>query len=198
MITRSAAPTAMQDVEGDLVRVGMLAGEPLRQERLIKGKTGGLMSAMLPAGSRALAINIDTRGSNSAGGFIFPNDRVDVIKITRDEQSSKVQGADVFGSETLLKNVRVLAIGQNIQDRNGEKVYVGETATLELAPKQVEEVFLAQRSGQLTLSLRSLQDTSKEEAPVAAADAVRTINVRYSGSQARRFYCSEANCADGR
>src|SRR3954452_5790990 len=108
--------------------------------------------------------------------------------LTRDEQSTKAQGSEVYASETLLKNVRVLAIGQNIQDRNGEKVYVGETATLELEPKQVEEVFLAQRSGQLTLSPRSLQDTSKDEAPAAAEAAVRTINVR-SGSQARRFYC---------
>lgn len=198
MVTRSAHPNAPQEFEGDLVRVAMLAGEPVRPERLIKGKQGGLMSAMLPPGRRALAINIDTRGTNSAGGFIFPNDRVDVIKLTRDEQASRVQGSDVYGSETLLKNVRVLAIGQNIQERNGEKVYVGETATLELEPKQVEDVFLAQRSGQLTLSLRSLQDGSKPEAASPSEEAVRPVNVRYSGSASRRFYCSQAACADGK
>src|SRR4051794_8042972 len=135
MITRQASPEAMKDFEGAVVLSNIAAGEAIRPERVIRNPTGGLMSAMLPPGFRALAINIDGRGSTSAGGFILPNDRVDVIKVTRDEAASKAQGMEVMASETILRNVKVLAIGKNIQEQNGEKVSVGETATLELDPR---------------------------------------------------------------
>ena len=69
-------------------------------------------------------------------------------------------------SETILTNIRVLAIGQNIQERNGEKVVTGETATLELTPAQAEMITLAQKIGQLSLALRSLADANQtQDAP---------------------------------
>ncbi len=114
------------------MRNPILAGEPIRREKLLKG-SGGYMSAILPAGMRAVAISIDNRGATSAGGFILPNDRVDVIKTV---QSSSDKGAGPATSEIILTNIRVLAIGQTIQERNGEKVVTGETATLELTPAQ--------------------------------------------------------------
>ncbi len=138
MISRAEQPNAQADYTNSIARMAMIPGEPVRAEKLVRANQGGVMSALLPAGSRALAITIDNRGANTAGGFILPNDRVDVIRISRDEAASKAQGTDVFVSDTLLRNVRVLAIGQNIQERNGEKVVVGETATLELDPRQVE------------------------------------------------------------
>jgi pilus assembly protein CpaB len=157
----------------------------VRSEKLIRSSQGGVMSALLPAGSRALAITVDNRGANTAGGFILPNDRVDVIRISRDEAASKVQGSDVFVSDTLLRNVRVLAIGQNIQERNGEKVVVGETATLELDPRQVEVISLAQRLGQLSLSLRSLQDTNKTDDVVSRSEDDSLTIVRYGTATQR-------------
>jgi pilus assembly protein CpaB len=108
---------------------------------------------------RAVAISIDNRGATSAGGFILPNDRVDVIRT--------VQGVEGVPptSETILTNIRVLAIGQTIQERNGEKVITGETATLELNPPQAELVILAQKVGQLSLALRSLEDVNETGTP---------------------------------
>src|SRR3954454_483731 len=89
VVRRSEAPKALEETVGSIARTAFLSGEPIRRERLIKTDGTGFMSAILPAGMRAVAITIDTRGSSSAGGFILPNDRVDVLQISRDEESSK-------------------------------------------------------------------------------------------------------------
>ena len=183
---RSARPQAVQEFTGAIARTTLLQGEPIRTERLAKIDQGGVMSALLPPGQRALAITIDNRGTNSAGDFILPNDRVDVIRIYKDDASLQAPRAATYSSsETLLRNVRVLAIGQNIQERNGEKIVVGETATLELDPRQVEIVLLAQRVGQLSLALRSLQDISKADDPIEQGDDNRLTIVRYGAASQR-------------
>jgi pilus assembly protein CpaB len=162
LIKRSEAAGAVEELSGWIVRNPILAGEPIRREKLLKG-SGGYMSAILPAGMRAVAISIDTRGATSAGGFILPNDRVDVINTV---QSSSDRGAGPTSSEIILTNIRVLAIGQTIQERNGEKVVSGETATLELTPAQAEMITLAQKVGQLSLALRSIADVNETGTPV--------------------------------
>jgi pilus assembly protein CpaB len=174
MITREAMPGATSDLAGAIARTAFVSGEPIRHDKLIKGDAG-FMSAILPSGMRALAISIDNRGTNSAGGFILPNDRVDVIRTYRDDASSKMQGTEVVVSETVLRNVRVLAIGQNVQEKDGQKVVIGETATLELDPRQVEVIALAGRVGQLSLSLRSLADASKPDEPIQGDSGQITI-----------------------
>lgn len=156
LITRTQTPGAVEELTGSTVRNAFVAGEPIRREKLVKG-TGGFMSAILPSGMRAVAISIDTRGATSAGGFILPNDRVDVIRT--------ITSGDTPTSEIILANIRVLAIGQTIQERNGEKVITGETATLELAPQQAELVALSQKVGQLSLALRSLADVNETGTP---------------------------------
>ncbi len=80
-------------------------------------------------------------------------------------------------SQIILANVRVLAIGQNIQERNGEKVITGESATLELTPEQAELVVLAQKVGQLSLALRSMADVHETGTPQKAErqDALQII-----------------------
>jgi pilus assembly protein CpaB len=163
-ITRSSAPTALEDTTGSIARQPFLGGEPIRREKLIRADGSGFMSAILPSGMRAVAITIDTRGATSAGGFILPNDRVDVIRTYRDDEASRSGGADVHISQTILANIRVLAIGQTVQERNGEKVVTGETATLELTPAQAELVTLGQKVGQLSLALRSLTDANQTDA----------------------------------
>jgi pilus assembly protein CpaB len=161
MIAKSSGPHVMDDVKGSMTRVSFLRGEPMRRDKLVKGAGGGFMSAILPAGMRAVAIKIDNSGDSTAGGFILPNDRVDVLKVYRDEDATKARGAEVMASQTILTNVRVLAIGQNVQDENGKKVVVGGNATLELDPSQAELVVLAQHSSgsNLHLLLRSLVDS---------------------------------------
>jgi pilus assembly protein CpaB len=156
-------------------------GEPIRREKLVKGPNSGFMSAILPSGMRAVAINIDTQGSTSAGGFVLPNDRVDVLRTVRDDEAAKSGVADAFVTEILLSNIRVLAIGQNVQEKNGERVVIGSNATLEVDPRQAETLILAQRVGQLSLALRSLLDasrTAETATPDQQTDNTLTI-VRY-------------------
>ena len=140
MIVKSSGPNAMDDVKGSLTRDAFLRGEPMRRDKLVKAGAGGFMSAILPSGLRAVAIKIDNAGDDYAGGFILPNDRVDVIKIYRDDEATKARGVEVLGAQTILANVKVLAIGQNVQEENGKKVVVGGNATLELDPQQAEQV----------------------------------------------------------
>ena len=122
MITKSGKPDALEDVRGSMTRVAFLRGEPIRQDKLVKAGVGGFMSAILPSGKRAVAIKIDNDGDSSAGGFILPNDRVDVVRLARDEEARKARGVEVMTAEPILTNVRVLAIGQNVEEQNGKKV----------------------------------------------------------------------------
>lgn len=162
VIRRQDVPEGEGEFVGQIARAPLYGSEPIRREKLLKAESG-FLSAILPQGKRAVAITTDNRGANTAGGFILPNDRVDVIRTTRDDSNSK-DGSGPF-SETLVANVRVLAIGQSIQEKNGEKVVVGETATLELDPRQAEAVTLAQKTGTLSLALRSLQDAGDTSPP---------------------------------
>jgi pilus assembly protein CpaB len=162
LIKKADTPNGIDELAGSIVRNPFINGEPIRREKLIKGN-GGFMSAILPSGMRAVAISIDNRGSTSAGGFILPNDRVDVIRTSK--ALSEDGSPTPVISETILSNVRVLAIGQNVQERNGEKVVTGETATLELSPAQAEMIILAQKIGQLSLALRSLADVNETGTP---------------------------------
>lgn len=161
LVRKSASPGGIEELQGSIVRSNFAAGEPLRWERLVKGPHSGFLAAVLSKGSRAVAINIDTQGSSEAGGFILPNDRVDVIHIFPDEEAARKGVANSFVSETILTNVRVLAIGQNPQEKNGERFITGVNATLELTPYQAETIVLAQRTGQLSLALRSISDASE-------------------------------------
>jgi Flp pilus assembly protein CpaB len=87
-----------------------------------------------------------------AGGFILPNDHVDVILTRRTRVAANTPGPEGHSSETILRNVRVLAIDQNVQEKDGQRVVVGKTATLELAPHQAEALTLAQQDGTLAAS----------------------------------------------
>ena len=160
-MTRAANANARDEMEGAIARGAFFKGEPLRESKLVRSDRG-YMSAILPSGQRAIATTISTE--TSAGGFILPNDRVDVIMTRR----TKDGGADEFITETILGNVRVLAIDQTIEDKDGESVKVGETATLQLTPKQAEVLIVAQQmADRLSLSLRSLEDSKSEETTAA-------------------------------
>ncbi len=163
VVRQDEAPEAEKELIGQVARFGMLGAEPIRREKLIKTDGTGFLSAVLPAGKRAIAISTDSRGANTAGGFILPNDHVDVIRTYREEGTGS--RSENYSSETILRNVRVLAIGQNVQERNGEKVVIGETATLEVDPGQVETVAQAQKTGSLSLALRSLKDVGEAARP---------------------------------
>jgi pilus assembly protein CpaB len=174
-IVRTQTPDGMNQVVGALARSTFYAGEPISEAKLIRTDRG-FMSAILPAGKRAVATKI--AADTSAGGFILPNDRVDVI-MTRQmpgtPDASGAVAAPQFPTETILHNVRVLAIDQTIEDKDGKKVVVGQTATLELSPQQAEILSVAQEiSPRLTLALRSIADTESKPGE-ADADAYHLL-----------------------
>ena len=158
-IRKNEKPNAIQDLSGQVARAPFVLGEPIRQAKLVDAKGSGILAAILPPGMRAVSTQISPE--TGAGGFILPNAHVAVIltKKTNDK------GGDGQISEPVLTNVRVLAIDQNIDEKGGQKVGVGKTATLELSPGQAETLALAQRVGTLALSLRSIADASKTDKP---------------------------------
>jgi pilus assembly protein CpaB len=178
LVTKTSQPNAVADIQGSVARASFIAGEPILKEKLVKGPSSGFLAAILPEGERAVAINIDSQGATTAGGFILPNDRVDVIRTSRDDDAAKAGNADAYKTETILSNIRVLAIGQNIQEKNNERVVVGSNATLEVTPKQAELLVEAQRVGQLSLALRSMLDAD-QPAKIDQADDGSITVVRY-------------------
>jgi pilus assembly protein CpaB len=155
VITRTERPDFMKDIEGAIARVPLVAGEPIRDSKLISLKGSGFMAAILPTGMRAIAIRITPE--SGAGGFILPNDRVDVIFSRRDDQSGSIS------SQVLARNLRVLAIDQSPKEGDGQNVLVGRTATLESNPDQSEILARSNMHGTLSLVLRSLADEQKTE-----------------------------------
>lgn len=152
MITRDKKANAKEELTLARARLAIFEGEPIVDKKLVLPGSGGFMSAILPQGMRAISVAISAR--SSAGGFILPNDRVDVIL------TQKLPNKTVV-SETVLTNVRVLAINQTFrQDETGETVTVaeGKTATLELEPQQAEIVSSVESKGELSLSLRSIAE----------------------------------------
>ena len=105
---------------------------------------------------RAVAITIDTQGATTAGNFVQRGDHVDVIHTFRDNDVARANGSDGMVSKRLLHNVRILAIGQNIQKSGKEPVSSGSTATSRTDPETSRADILAQKVGQLSLSLRKL------------------------------------------
>ncbi|MDO9412949.1 MAG: Flp pilus assembly protein CpaB [Pseudolabrys sp.] len=166
-IRKSDRPTAIEDLSGQIARVPFVAGEPIREAKLVNAKGSGFMAAILPTGMRAVSTLI--RPETGAAGFILPNDRVDVILTRRD--GDKASNGGLPPSETILSNVRVLAIDQNIEEKSGQKVMTGSTATLELTQPQAELLAQGQSQGQLSLSLRSVTDASQK--PDATEDTRR-------------------------
>src|SRR5476649_2715033 len=155
-------PQAIEDLAGMIARVPFVAGEPIREAKLVNAKGSGFMAAILPTGMRAISTQISPE--TGAGGFILPNDHVDVILTRRKTDADKAAGGgDSHSSETVLTNVRVLAIDQNVQEKDGQKVVVGKTATLELTPNQTETLALSQQLGTLSLALRSITDANRDE-----------------------------------
>jgi pilus assembly protein CpaB len=152
-IRKSARPDALNEFKGAVARAPFVAGEPIREEKLVRADGSGFMSAILPAGMRAVSTEISAE--TGAGGFILPNDRVDVL-LTRREQGQ--QNAESIMTETILRNIRVLAIDQTVEEKNGQKVVVGKTALLELGPQQAETLAMSRQRGSLSLALRSLAD----------------------------------------
>jgi pilus assembly protein CpaB len=154
---RSTRPEAVTQIAGSIARSPFIAGEPIREPKLVRANGAGFMAAVLPAGMRAVSTEISPE--TGAGGFILPNDRVDVILSKRDKSPER-SGPDGINSEIILNNIRVLAIDQAPKEKDGQNTVVGKTATLELKPEQAELLARARQSGTLSLALRALVDAN--------------------------------------
>lgn len=154
-IQKQTTPDAVEKLQGSVVRSQFVAGEPIREVKLARADSG-FLSAILPSGKRAIAVRVSAQ--NTAGGFILPNDRVDVVQTVSQQPNPDVPAENV--SRTILTNIKVLAIDQTVDEQNGESVVVGKTATVELDPAQVEQITAAEASGTLSLALRSVADTN--------------------------------------
>src|ERR1700686_5851217 len=147
-IRRNERPDATTQVAGSIARAPFIAGEPIREPKLVRANGSGFMAAILPTGMRAVSTEISPE--TGAGGFILPNDRVDVILSKRDKNVAVPGSPDVVNSEIILSNIRVLAIDQAPKEKDGQSAVVGKTVMLELRPEQGQTLARARQSGTLS------------------------------------------------
>jgi len=167
LISRASRAEAIKEITGSIARSPFIAGEPIREQKLVKADGSGFMAAILPQGYRAVSTEISPE--TGAGGFILPNDRVDVL-LTKKDKNPDGKGADVAVSEIILSNIRVLAIDQAPKEKEGSSALVGRTVTLELKPDQTEMLARSRQSGTLSLALRSIADIKTVEKPEEPAE----------------------------
>ena len=182
--------TNLESLVGTVVRLGIAAGEPITETRVVRPGQRGFLAAVLRPGFRAITVGVNT--TSGVAGFVFPGDRIDLIlshSVGREGQNGRVRRA----SETILTDVRVLAIDQSTNDQ-AEKPNPSKNVTLEVTPKQVEMVSLLSDIGRLSLSLRSLrrdegtigdEDDDESTTPAIAAedDAMNLILARLIGGE---------------
>jgi pilus assembly protein CpaB len=179
-IRRNERPDATTQIAGSIARAPFIAGEPIREVKLVKADGSGFMAAILPTGMRAVSTEISPE--TGAGGFILPNDRVDVILSRRlkNPDHTDQTSTDVVVSEIILTNIRVLAIDQAPKEKDGQNAVVGKTVTLELKPAQSAVLTAARQSGTLSLALRSIADlnaveTRPEDQPAKRSESVNVV-----------------------
>jgi pilus assembly protein CpaB len=148
---------------GAVVRSHVMAGEPILDARFARPGDRGFMAAVLAPGRRAVSVPLTATSGNA--GFVLPGDRVDLIvtvAVKSDDGRPTTRAIDRRASETLLRNLRVLAVDQRVDGENKEAV-VGKTATLEVTPKEAEIILLAEEIGKIALSLRGLVEDDADD-----------------------------------
>jgi len=182
-ISRASRAEAIRDITGSIARSPFIAGEPIRDQKLVKGSGTGFMAAILPSGYRAVSTEISPE--TGAGGFILPNDRVDVL-LSKREKNPDSKAPDIVSAEVILTNIRVLGIDQAPKEKDGTSALVGKTATLEVKPDQAETLARARQSGTLSLALRSItdaQEVEKTEEPVKRGEGLNVVRYGVASQQ---------------
>ena len=170
-ITREDQPDAISELSrSSFVNTPLVAGAPIRAEDLLE-TNANLLSNRIAPGKRAVAVKVTAE--NTAGGFILPGDRVDVVQTITTPEEPGQPARNV--SQIIISNARVLAIDQTaVQAAEGSAV--GKTATLELSPTETERVVAAEVSGLLSLALRSVTDHAPEVEAVEVKE-IRTVRI---------------------
>ncbi|WOK36472.1 Flp pilus assembly protein CpaB [Sphingomonas sp. C3-2] len=164
-LKNEADPAALA---GTVVRYAMTAGQPITQGALVKPGDRGFLAAALGPGMRAVTVSVSA--ASGVAGFVFPGDRIDLVLT----QSVSGDGPTLNASETIVRNLRVLATDQRTTNTNEEgkaDVRTFSTVTLEATPRIAEKIAVAQTIGQLSLSLRSIADNTADlERAIAAGE----------------------------
>jgi pilus assembly protein CpaB len=152
---QTAVPDSIETLTGAVVKAALYKGEPLLPQKVVIRGDQGLLASMMDPEMRAVSVEISAE--SASGGFIMPNDRVDLI-FTYDQVQDDTRGIQARTvATTIVKNVRVLAIDQNFAtNAEGETARLGSTATLEVSPQEAELLALSLRRGEVSLSLRPL------------------------------------------
>ena len=151
----------IEDIAGWVAREPFGPGEPITEGKVVAPGSRGFLAAVLRPGMRAVSVPVTA--TSGISGFVFPGDQVDIL-ITHPLSASggKGEGVQHQASETVLHDIRVLAVDQKLDSKGGEAI-VAQTATLEVTPKQSEIFAVASEMGKLSLSLRSLTTPPGEE-----------------------------------
>ncbi len=166
---------AISELSGSVVRIPIYAEEPILPQKLVKKGETGFMAALLTPGMRAISVEISTE--SASGGFILPDDRVDVILTYQAQVAMAEAVIERPVTETILKNVRVLAIDQVFYQGESEVAsQIGNTATLEVKPEEAELIAHAQRLGTISLSLRPWADARDTGSRGARTDILQGGN----------------------
>ncbi|MFC7048936.1 Flp pilus assembly protein CpaB [Emcibacter nanhaiensis] len=160
---RKTSDFDLEQFAGAVVKNTIVAGEPLTESRIVRPGNSGFMAAVLPVGQRAVSIRVNA--TSGISGFIFPGDRVDILLTHKVSAGGKRKAQ---ASETVLRNVRVLAIDQRIANPTHTPA-VGKTVTLEVSPKDAEKISLVEKMGSLSLSLRSLAQNEGSDVELTSA-----------------------------
>ena len=182
---------------GTVVRTEITAGQPLTQGALVKPGERGFLAAALGPGMRAITVAVSA--TSGVAGFVFPGDRVDMV-LTQEVKGGG-DGESLKVAETVLSNVRVLAVDQtlNSQDENGNAVAkTVSTVTLEVTPKIAEKIAVAQTIGQLSLSLRSIADNTVELERAIAAGEVKVPENDDPKAEKKMLLAIASRPSDGR
>jgi pilus assembly protein CpaB len=171
-ITQAGNPDTASIVKGTVARAPMTAGEPLTGTKIVHADAASFMSARLSPGMRAVSTAIST--DTGAGGFILPNDRVDVV-LTQQVSDTPRR----FGSRVILSDVRVLAMDQTFTQDKDQKTVLAKTATLELAPDQATMLTRSAAAGTISLTLRALGDQATAVADTGHKESGQIVVVRY-------------------
>ena len=184
-ITKTKQPDSAKAISGLIVRSPLVNGQPISDSNTVHADTTGFLAATLKPGMRAISLVVAPQ--TSAGGFILPNDRVDVI-LTRDVGANGTGGKN-YQSQTVLRDVRVLAIDQTVVPEKDHEAVVGHTATLELTPDQTELMAQAEQVGVISLALRSLGDSDGMPVTVARPRQIAPPNsARVAAVKGMRIY----------
>ena len=154
---QTAAPTSIETLTGAVIKAALFKGEPVLPQKIAMKGEQGLLAALMEPDMRAISVEISAE--SASGGFILPNDRVDLI-LTYDQKGDPERGIiERTVATTIVQNVRVLAIDQNFStEAEGEIARLGSTATLEVSPREAELLAMGQRLGEVSLSLRPLDN----------------------------------------